>query len=68
MKCVTAKKRHRCNECGREIKAGERYWMEHEDKGDSRNWKEHCNCAEAESMGAQKLPEDFYLNRSKYGN
>lgn len=65
MKLVEARKEHRCDGCGRLIAIGERYWQKHEDQGDSINFKEHANCAEAEARKAEVLPIGFNSNRSK---
>jgi len=65
MHLVKARKRHRCDECGRAIEIGERYWQSHETHGDAANKKEHVNCALAEAEKAEVLPLGFNANRSK---
>lgn len=51
MKCVVAKKDHKCNVCDRLIPKGARYWRtDSNTSGMSNTFREHTNCLDFQSQ------------------
>ncbi|MBS1170127.1 MAG: hypothetical protein H6R01_1045 [Burkholderiaceae bacterium] len=59
LKSHIARKEHRCDECGRKIPAGARYWRRHTEH--DIDHREHTNCADFEREPV--LHPEFNTNR-----
>jgi hypothetical protein len=68
MKIHTAKKNHRCNECGRLIPVGVRYWRDYktDELGDcEKDAKSHTNCLDYREQPTVDLNEVQKMNSSR---
>jgi hypothetical protein len=63
LKSHVARKRHRCDTCGRAIEPGERYWRDYRE-GEI-DFREHANCEAANA--APHLPPGFNNDRKGAG-